>query len=467
MPHIPFSAPRSALAAILVLVPVISAVADGWQAGVARVNITPQQSMWMSGYAARDRPADGKLTDLWAKALVLKDARDRVAVLVTLDLVGIDRERSREVCRRVEEQFDLPRSAVALATSHTHSGPVVRGNLATMYDLDREQQQHVDTYATELVEKLVAVVGDALQDVKPARLAWGNGSAAFAVNRRNNPEDQVVERRAAGKLVGPVDHDVPVLAVYGADNALRAVVFGYACHATVLSDFAWSGDWPGFAQIELEKRHPEAVALFWAGCGADQNPLPRRTVELAQDYGRQAADAVDAVLAAPMESLAPRVDTAYEEIDLAFSQLPSREQLTKESATNDYAGRRARVLLAEWERDGKQQATYPYYPVQVWRFSDDLAWVFLGGEVVVDYSIRLKRQLRPRPTWVAGYANDVMAYIPSERVLQEGGYEGGGAMVYYGLPAPWAVGVEDRIVEKVLGLAGKKEQAPATRSRQN
>lgn len=443
------------VAVVLIFASTMPVFGDDWQAGVARVNITPQQPMWMSGYSSRDRPAEGKLTELWAKALVLKDARGQFAVLVTMDLVGIDHELSSEVCRELERLHRLPRSAIALATSHTHTGPVVGKNLAPMYGLDAGQQRLVDAYADELAQKLVAVVGYALKDLKPARLAWGTGRATFAVNRRNNPEQEVVERRAAGTLVGPVDHDVPVLAVRGEDDALRAIVFGYACHATVLSDFVWSGDWPGFAQIELERRHPEAVALYWAGCGADQNPLPRRTVEYAQDYGRQAADAVDAALATPMKPIEPRVNTAYEEIDLAFSELPTKEKLTTEAAVDDYAGRRAKTLLAQWQRDGKLRAAYPY-PIQAWRLGDELAWVFLGGEVVVDYSLRLKRELGPNPIWVAGYSNDVMAYIPSRRVLDEGGYEGGGAMVYYGLPSPWAADVEERIVAKCLELVASR-----------
>lgn len=438
--------------ALLLLLPVASVCGEDWQAGVARIAITPEEPMWLSGYASRNKPAEGKLTDLWAKSLVLKDAQGKVGVLLTLDLVGIDRELSSTVCQRLEKEHGLPRSAIAIVVSHTHSGPVVGNNLEPTYVLDDEQQQRVKTYTAGLADKLVEVVGKAFDDLKPARLGWSTGAATFAVNRRNNPEDQVVARREEGRLVGPVDHDVPVLAVFGSDNALRAIAFGYACHATVLSDYVWCGDWPGFAQIELEKRHPEAVALFWAGCGADQNPLPRRTVELAKNYGRQIADAVDAVLDAPLTSLAPRLATKYEEIPLAFGELPSREQLEQEATGNDYAARRARLLLDEWQRNGELRASYPY-PVQVWRLGDELDWVFLGGEVVVDYSIRLKRQLQPRRAWIAGYSNDVMAYIPSERVLQEGGYEGGGAMVYYGLPAPWATGVEDHIVEKCLELA--------------
>ncbi len=93
-------------------------------------------------------------------------------------------------------------------------------------------------------------------------------------------------------------------------------------------------------------------------------------------------------------------------------------------------------------------ASYPY-PIEVWKLGPDLSWVFLGGEVVVDYSLRLKQELGAGRTWLAGYSNDVMAYIPSRRVLGEGGYEGASSMIFYGLPTTWAPELEERIVKEV------------------
>jgi hypothetical protein len=244
---------------------------------------------------------------------------------------------------------------------------------------------------------------------------------------------------------------------------VSALAFGYACHATVLNGYQWSGDWPGYAQAEVEKAHPGAVALFWAGCGADQNPLPRRSVNLAREYGLKAAAGVRDALAAGLKPIDGGLATAYSEIDLPFSELPTTEQLRKDIESRDvYVARRAKLLLAKLEEGGRLDETYPY-PVQVWKLGDEPTWVLLGGEVVVDYSLRLKKELGPGRTWVAGYANDVMAYIPSLRVLKEGGYEGGGAMVYYGLPAPWSPEVEERIVKEVHRMDGLLERGGDTR----
>jgi hypothetical protein len=426
--------------------PPVAAQGGGWKAGAAKVNITPRELMWMSGYGARTKPAEGKLTDLWAKALALEDPAGRRAVLVTMDLVGIDRGLSVEVCRELKAKYGLPREAVILSASHTHTGPVVRTNLNVMYDLDARQQGYVADYAKALHAGLVKVAGDALARLAPARLSWGTGKATFAVNRRNNKEADVPKLRAAGRLKGPVDHDVPVLAVRDPKGELRAVVFGYACHATVLSFYQWSGDYPGFAQAELEKAHPGAVALFWAGCGGDQNPLPRRTAKLAEQYGRRLARAVEDILEAPMAPINGRLGMRYAEIELPFAELPTREQLVKDSLSQQkFVARRAQLLLEQTKAKGSLRGTYPY-PVQAWQLGPDLTLLALGGEVVVDYALRLKKEIGPGKTWVMGYANDVMAYIPSLRVLKEGGYEGGGAMVYYGLPTVWGPRVEELIV---------------------
>jgi hypothetical protein len=421
----------------------------GWKAGAAKIIITPQQSMWMSGYSARTSPATGTRTDLWAKALVLEDARKTRGVLVTLDLVGIDRELSKEVCDALQSKYGFKRDGIILACSHTHCGPVVGGNLNTMYMLDAEQQQRVKDYAKTLRANIVRVVGEALGRLEPAQLSWGIGRATFAVNRRENPEKDVPALRDMNKLKGPSDHDVPVLAVRDGKGQYKAIVVGYACHATVLNFNEWCGDYPGYAQMALEEAHPAAVALFWAGCGADQNPLPRRSVELARKYGRELADAAEAVLKGSMAPLQASLAQSYTEIDLPFGELPTREKLANDAlADNRYIANRAKRLLDEWQTRGSLRAAYPY-PVQAWRLGSDLTLVTLGGEVVVEYALRLKRELAAGKTWVMGYANDVMAYIPSLKVLKEGGYEGASSMIYYGQPTVWGPRIEELIVTAV------------------
>jgi len=435
-----------------VLLATTSALAD-WKAGVAKRVITPEKFMWMSGYSARNKPADGKQHDLWAKALAIKDPKGNTAVLVTLDLIGITRELSDAVCGRLEKDAGVPRAGVMLATSHTHCGPMIERNLTAMVDLADDQRAKVIEYTRALEDHIVAVAKEAIAKLEPAKLEWASGSTDFAVNRRTNKEAEVPDLRTKGLLKGPVDHEVPVLRVSSAGGELRGIVFGYACHNTVLSFYNWCGDYAGFAQIELEKSHPGAVALFHAGCGADQNPLPRRTVELAAGYGKRLADAVDKVLAGKMEPISGALSVRFATVAVPFDQVPTEAELREATMSkNAYEARRAKMLLDRVKASGPLAGSYAY-PVQAWKFETGPVWIALGGEVVVDYSLRLKKTLGPGRTWVTGYANDVMAYIPSLRVLNEGGYEGATSMVYYGQPSKWGARIEEIICDKVAELA--------------
>jgi neutral ceramidase len=433
-----------------------------WKGGVAKANITPPNWMPMAGYASRKaKHPDSKLTDLWAKAIVIEDENGHQAVLVTLDLIGIDRPLSQKICQQISENHDLSRSQISLATSHTHTGPVVASNLRPMHYLlfDEANQKLVDDYAIFLADAVVSAVDRAFKDVSPATFSWGSGKATFAVNRRNNPEKDVPQLRNEGKLKGPSDHDVPVLVIKKKEQ-IKGIVFGYACHSTTISSFKWSGDYGGFAQINLEKQYPGAIALFWAGCGGDQNPLPRRTVELAKEYGQRLAKAVSDVIEKPMKELDGQLSTKYEEVDLALAALPSKTDLEEQAkSANVYIASRAKFHLERLAEGIELSQSYPY-PVQAWKLGNDLNWVFLGGEVVIDFAIRIKEEhgaakFNNTNIWVAGYANDVMAYIPSRRVLLEGGYEGGGAMIYYGLPTIWAPEVEETIIDSVNRLNEK------------
>ena len=436
------------LFAALLLLPELSSAA-GWQAGFAKVVITPEKPMFASGYGGRNKPSDGKIHDLYAKAAILRDSTGKTVVFLSTDLIGVPAAMAKFVCDAVEEKHGMGRADVMITCSHTHCGPALDDMLSHVLAMDEQDWAIIKQYQRNLNKKLLAVIDLAMADLSPARLSTGTGISRFAANRR------------APKGLGPYDHSVPVLRVTSADGAkLRGVIFGYACHSTTLSFYKWCGDYGGFAQVYLEERHPGAVALFFAGCAADQNPLPRRKVALAEKYGRMLAIGVERVLAADMKPVAGRLRTDMRYVDLQFAALPSKADVQQKlKSSSRYERARARVQLDLIARDGKLAASYPY-PVQVWELGDGITWVALGGEIVVDYALRLKHEMGAGRTWVTGYANDVMAYIPSERVLAEGGYEGGSSMLYYQLPSPWKSGLEAAIVTAV------REMSAALRSEQ-
>jgi neutral ceramidase len=430
----------------------VGVAAETWKAGTGREVITPSISMPMAGYASRGAAhAKGKLHDLWAKTIVLEDPNGTRCALVTLDLCGIDASLSERVFKRLKNSCKLEQNQIILACSHTHSGPVVAGNLRPLHymlfnDADRKL---VDDYAKFLEAKIDASVQQAVASLMPCELSHGETTETFATNRRNNPEKDVPTLRAEGKLKGPVDHSVPVM-VAKRDGKPIAVVFGYACHCTTLDGMEWNGDYAGFAQVELESKNPGCQAMFWAGCGADQNPIPRRTLDFAREYGTRMARAVGGAMTGNLKPIKTVLKIQGSHVQAPFGELPSREQLEKDKiASNQYVSARAKHLLDKLDAGEQMPKSYSY-PVTSWRLGDEIDWVALGGEVVVDYAIAIKSlPSAKRATWVMGYANDVMAYIPSRRVLAEGGYEGGGAMVYYGQPTVWASEIEQVIVDEV------------------
>ena len=418
-----------------------ASVAETWKAGVARVVITPQQPMWLSGYGGRNHAAEGKVHDLYARAAALQDADGTTAVFISTDLIGVPIKMVEAVSQTIEKQHGIPRKSLMFTCSHTHCGPALDHMLSFMLDMQEADWDQVRAYQQVLNAKVIQVINAALADLKPAQLSTGNGNCQFAANRR------------APKGLGPYDHQVPVLKIASPEGKLRGLVFGYACHNTTLSFYQWCGDYAGFAQLDLEGGHEDVVAMFHTGCGADQNPLPRTKIELAHKYGRLLANSVNEVLEEnKLQAVAGKLKTAFNNIPLTYDRLPKQAELDATMKTGSrYLKARAGNLLDELQTQGKISESYDF-PVQVWQLGK-LKWVALGGEVVVDYQIRLKRELGTDSTWVTGYANDVMAYIPSERVLEEGGYEGDTSMIYYQLPSKWKTGLENQIVKECKRLA--------------
>ena len=427
-----------------------------WKAGLAKVCITPQSPVWMSGYAARTKPSEGVLQDLYARALALEDRSGERAVLITADLIGLSASTVSQLTGPIARRHGLARDQVLLAFSHTHGGPMA-GDLLTSVggpDMTEEHHRALADYTHVLLKKVAEAVESALKDLRPARLAFGRGEATFAMNRRQKTDKGYVIGMNAE---GPVDNDVPVLRVESAEGALRAVVFGYACHNTTLGQnvYELNGDYAGFAEAGLETRHAGAVALFVMGCGADANPHPRETVDLARGHGQTLVQVVDGVLAGPMRPVNGGLRTAYETVSLPFAPPPTREALRVLAEDPDLPRRdHARRLLAVLDRGDRLPAAYPC-PVQAWRLGKEVTLVALGGEVVVDYALRLKKEMGPEGLWVAAYANDVFAYVPSRRVLEEGGYEPERSMLYYSHPGPFAPEVEEILVRKVREVVAR------------
>ena len=422
----------------------------GWKAGAASAKITPEKSMWMAGYAGRTKPSEGVELDLFAKAFVLTDEVGAKFALVTMDLIGVPRNLRLAVAERVKKEHGIDPANLAINASHTHSGPELRTSRIFGADDVALREKEAAEYTVKLEDTLVRLIGEALTKSVPAHLDYSTARCGVSMNRRT-PDGKGGWSNFPNPN-GPVDQTVPVLKATSGEGKEIAIVFGYACHCTTLGHQKFSGDYAGYAQQALERAHPGAVAMFANGCSGDQNPYPRRRMELAQTHGKSLATSVEAALTTNMKRLVGPIRAAYREIPLAYDTLPTKEQLLEEQKSTDkWKSTHATRVLQRIADEGPLKPTYPY-PVQVVRLGNDLTWVTLGGEVVVDYSLRLKQDIKDSIVWVSGYTNDVMAYIPSLRIWQEGGYEGGGAMIYGTHPTRWSDKTEEHIVGTVMEL---------------
>jgi hypothetical protein len=448
---------RLALPGLLVLsLPTLAAAPAGPRAGVARTDITPGEPIRLTGFAVRKTNSVGVEQRLWAKALVLETDGGRPAVLLTVDLCGISEGTYLKVLRRLADRARLRPEQVVIACSHTHCGPCTTDWAPNIFaqDIPADQQAVIDRYTEELIRKMESVAVTALADLRPARLAWAQGRVEFARNRR--------APRGTNYAIGvnqtaPVDHSLPVLRVTDPEGRLRALIVNYACHCTTIGgEFnKVCGDWAGFAQEAIERDHSEAVALVTIGCGGDANPHPRGGADfglaLARLHGGALAAEVNRLLGQDFRPLTGRLTTRQKRIELPFGPHFTRVQWEERATKPGIFGYHARKYLARLDRGERLPEALSYY-VQTWTFGDELGLVFLAGEVVVDYALRLKREFDASRLWVTAYANYVPCYIPSRRILEEGGYEAEDSLWYYDRPARISPAAEDLVVRTVHEL---------------
>lgn len=441
------------VATLALVVQVTAFGQSSWKAAAASVAITPDEPIWMAGYASRDKPSQGKVHDLHAKALALEDSSGTRLVIVTFDLIGIT-PQLRTGIEAVAERHGVGSANLLLNASHTHCGPELRSDRLVRFGIDAKYAAMSEKYIKDLTRQVGDLIATAVESLAPAKLTYSRARAGFAMNRRMPTAGGFIN---SPNPDGPVDHDVPVLRVQRDDGTLAAVLFGYSCHATTLGFQQLCGDYPGFAQQYIEDAHQGTVALFINGCSGDQNPYPRRSLALAQQHGRALANGVEtALLTKNVRAIDGPLRVALEHVSLKFAGPPSRSSVEAEAkSANKYDRIHGQALLDELERTGTIRTEYDHFPMQVIQFGEDMTLVAICGEVVVDYAIRIKEELsrqRDDVVWVAGYSNHVFGYLPSRRVLKEGGYEGARAMQYTTYPGPFDESVEDRVITKISEL---------------
>lgn len=428
---------------------------DGWHVGIAKVDITPREPVRMAGYGNRDRSSEAVDLPLAVRCMTLRPGGESADpyLLISIDTIGLPASLSRQINARIETDHGIGRERIVLCSTHTHCAPDLVSELSNIFAVpmtDAEREAGL-RYRAGLVDAVVKAAEVAIADLSPAVIGYAVGSAGFATNRR-----MIVDGRWTGfgaNSDGAVDHSLPVLRITSPDGTLRGVVFNYACHNTTLTGahYGIGGDWSGFASQSVESQHPGTVALSTIGCGADADPQPRGSLQAAIQHGQTLADEIERLIGSDMRPISAKVEARVDHAALSF-ELPTIEEVrARMDDANPQVARHAAMLDQTYRDEGRLPATYPV-PIQSWRLGDDLTMIFLGGEVVVDYALRLKRELADDTLWVTAYAGDVLGYIASERVRREGGYEFDASGVYYGLAGPWAAGTEDHFVAQIIEM---------------
>jgi hypothetical protein len=445
-------AAAAGLLTAVTVIPGVGAAEPDWKVGLAQVKITPERPVLLAGYASRTRPFEKIEADLYAKALTLEDSRGRRVVLLTSDLIGLPAAVAEPICERLRTTTGLAREQILLNASHTHTGPMVTLDASARDGLTAGDLLRNVEYTRLLQDKIVEVVRQSMAHLEPARLSWGVGVVPFVMNRREFTPDGVI---LGVNPRGLADRSAPVLRIDTPTGALRAVLFGAAVHGTTLTDrnYELCGDFAGFAQAYVQEKHPGVQAMFMIGCAGDANPYPRGTVELARAHGATLGQEVCRVLESKLRPVRGPLTIAFDKAALPLQEPPSRAELQTQAASKgSVRAWNARRMLAVLDR-GEKLPTHYDCPVAVWQFGGDLTLVALSGEVVVDYVGLLEKALGPNRLWVAAYCNDVFGYLPSARVLAEGGYETRG--LYTGGIGLFDPKAQDVLVGKVRELAKK------------
>jgi hypothetical protein len=428
-----------------------SAAEAEWKVGLARVKITPSQPLFMEGYASRNRPFDQVESDLYAKAMVLEDREGHRAVLVTTDLIGIPAAIAEPICERLRVKISLKREQILLNSAHVHTGPMLSLQpTALRTGMTEGDMQRTIAYTRSLMDQIVEVVEKASQKLEPAELRWGTGVVHFVMNRREWTPTGV---KLGANPRGLADRSVPVLRIDGPDGKPRAILFGAAVHNTTLRPQHNNicGDYAGHAQSLVEERYKGAEALFLLGCAGDADPYPHGSYELAREHGASLGKEVCRVLESKLQPVRGPLRVAFAQVDLPLQEFPPREELEKRVAQKKGLDSSIAQRMLEVLQRGDKPPRFYRCPQAVWQFGQDLTLVALSGEVVVDYVALLEKALGPNRLWIAAYSNDLYGYLPSARVLREGGYETRG--LYSGGVGLFDPKAQDVLVEAVRKLA--------------
>jgi hypothetical protein len=393
----------------------------------------------MSGYAFRSTPALGVHDDLYARAAVFDDGRTRVGI-VAMDLIALDFGLVERIRSGVIAQTGIPGAALLLNATHTHGGPGTR-TFRTMGPTD-------PVYCEIVVRKIVGVVRQAAESLRPARLTYGEAPCQIGLNRRPTyPKGRTIH---GSSYAGPVAPTVQTLTITDPSGAPFALLMLHACHPVTLErdNLQITADWCGYACQTVREATGDAVTpLLLQGCCGNLNPVRRNTFAAAAENGREVGRAALAAMerAAPLSEGALAFSETVLSLPLLLPDADFEEQAiagyeTQLQKAREENGSKGQILFLEGRldcarerlavaRQEKPDLAQPF-AVQHIRLGG-AEFLGLPGEMFVQYQNDFSAQC-PRPVFTTAFTNGCHGYVPTAADYPYGGYEVADAFHYYG-----------------------------------
>ncbi len=413
--------------------------------GTGSIDITPPRGLDIAGglWAA---PSLGVRDPLHARALVLDDGATRAA-LVTLDVIGLERDTVLRARELIAGAVGIPGEHVLIACSHTHQGPATLRYAATSWP---------QAYMEELPRRIADVVATAAGTMAPAEWAYAQAEQGTLAHYRRAklrngrvrntwlllPDDPVVGP------AGDIDPRLPLLAFRTGDR-LQALFANFACHATCAGDGRWSANYPGYFAASLAERLGLASSriFYTSGAAANTNPL----VADAAEFGTQLAAVVPPALlsvqwrtGAHLRIRERAISLPARRIDrfpfdlIAEAYQPKFSQLNFGRVVKYYADEYVKLV---------ERGPVPTQTALQLVALDDVALLAIPGELFVELGREIQGRSPFAHTIVVTMANDWVGYIPHRAAFEEGGYE-----TIFGSQSRLAPEAGDMIVDAAVRL---------------
>lgn len=422
--------------------------------GVAEVDITPGTPTPLAGFAHRNNaPFDGIDLPLALKAMWWSIG-DENAILVVADILWWAPERVDDLRARIAREWPVGADRIILHATHTHSAPHPSRVFTDSLGIPD------DAWIELLESRLFEAIGEAWKRRAIASVSRGRGSSSIGLNRR-------VAMGAAPGETASVDPEVTVLRVDDENGSPMALLVHYACHPTINELARVSSEFPGFMCDRIRQRlGNHAIVAFLQGCCGDINPLPfldrgKRPIGHADvvEMGEILATDVASILDGTMEQLElDRVTTSREIAMLDMQRVPSPEELAEAKDRPDVTGEWARVLLADPARCASQLGV----EITHLRLGEYLGFLAMAAEVTTPYGIAIKTRTHGS-TLPLPYSNGMLGYVVTDDQLARGGYESVESATYFGLPSPFAAGIEQSFTAAIERALAPDERTLPTR----